>query len=279
MPTSASDYVKAFGLLGAGLGSQFRGDEEKDPLWTWNKDTGQYYNRASREAPQVPEGYKPTAQYKPPPAAIMTRHNEATKDVASISNTLKLLDEAQLLLGKGEDGIYEGITGPAQTFASTKLNMGGVIEQGEDWVNKTLGTDFDFINKGKGVKTSRFQQIMEGESLVLLSKQLKGPTALGEVMAYKDIVADDTKTNAERANALRGMIAVIKNDLATQGKTIQNMEKVYPALVDGAAPDAGGDAGGIEEPTPEAIEALQANPELRDQFEEFYGRSADEYLQ
>jgi hypothetical protein len=279
MPTSASDYVKAFGLLGKGLGNQFRGDEEKDPLWTWNKDTGQYYNRASREAPQVPAGFKPTAQYKPPPAAVMTRHNEATKDVASINNTLKLLDEAEGLIGEDGQGIFDTATSPYQTALGTSLNVGGALEKGEDWVNKTFGTNLNVIDPDKAVRTSRFQQIMEAESLVLLSKQLKGPTAVQEVMTYKQIIANPNKTNKEKSLAVKAMKATIARDLAAQGKTIQNMERVYPALVDGAAPDAGGDAGGIEEPTPEAIEALQANPELRDEFEEFYHRSADEYLQ
>jgi hypothetical protein len=238
------DYSQVLGRIGADLGNALGGKEEENPLWTWNKDTGQYYNKVSKEAPQVPAGYKPTAELKPPPAAIMTRHNEATRDIASINNTLQLLGEAETLLGTDEKGIYEGITGPAQTVASTKLNMGGIIEKGEDLVNDALGTNFDFVNKDKGVKTSRFQQIMEGESLTLLSKQLKGPTAVQEVMTYKQIVADPTKTNTERANALRGMISVIKNDLAAQGKTIQNMERVYPALAEGAeaaAPDAGMD--------------------------------------
>lgn len=183
--------------------------------------------RTDIDAYEAQGRYSGGPQSKPMPAAVMRQYNEANTNVTSLGNTIKLLEEAQGLLGEDEKGIYEGIFGPAQTIASTKLNVDGVLEHGEDWVNKTLGTNFDFISKDKGVKTSRFQQIMEGESLKTLSRELKGPTAVQEVMTYKSIVADDKKTNKERANALRGMIMTIKNDLAAQGKSVENIEKVY----------------------------------------------------
>lgn len=189
---------------------------------------------------------------KPMPAAVMRQYNEANTNITNLGNTIKMLEEAEGLLGKDEKGIHEGILSPAQTIAGTQLNVGGALEQGEDWVNKTLGTNFDFINKDKSVKTSRFQQIMEAESLKTLSRELKGPTAVQEVMTYKDIVANPKKTNAERAIALKAMIALIKNDLAAQGKSIENIEKVYgsPGAATGeVAPDS------VDTPDPEQLRA------------------------
>jgi hypothetical protein len=233
--------------------------------------------RTDIDAYEAKGRYAGGPQSKPMPGTVMKQYNDATTNATNLGNTIKFLEEAQGLIGDDGQGIYEGITGPIQTQAGTKLNVGGALEQGEDWVNKTFGTNLDVVNKEKAVNTSRFQQIMESESLKLLSNELKGPTAVQEVMTYKKIVADDTKTNKERAIALKGMIAAIKRNLAAQGKSIENIEKVYGAP-GGTASGADTSAGG-QQPPEDAIAALRADPELREQFEEFYGVSADEYLQ
>jgi hypothetical protein len=178
---------------------------------------------------------------KPPPAAVMRQRIEANTNITSLGNTLKFLEEAQGLIGEDGQGIFDTAVAPYQTAMGTSLNVGGGLDKAEDWVNKTFGTNSNIVDPDKAVATSRFQQIMESESLKTLSRELKGPTAVQEVMTYKQILANPNKTNREKAIALRGMIMAIKNDLAAQGKSIENIDKVY------GSPGAGGDTGGVPE--------------------------------
>jgi hypothetical protein len=154
----------------------------------------------------------------------------------------------------------------------TSLNVGGGLEKAEDWVNKTFGTNSNIVDPDKAVATSRFQQIMESESLKTLSRELKGPTAVQEVMTYKQILANPNKTNREKAIALKGMIRAIKNDLAAQGKSIENIDRAYGGL---GATDATPDAGSAD---PEQLKAWAqeaidqgADPEQVRQMLEEYG--------
>jgi hypothetical protein len=228
--------------------------------------------RTDIDAYEAQGRYAGGPQRKPMPAAVMRQRNEAMTNATGLGNTIKFLEEAEGLIGEDGQGIFDTAVAPYQTAMGTSLNVGGGLEKAEDWVNKTFGTNSNIVDPDKAVATSRFQQIMESESLKTLSRELKGPTAVQEVMTYKQILANPNKTNREKAIALKGMIRAIKNDLAAQGKSIENIDRAYGGL---GATDATPDAGSAD---PEQLKAWAqeaidqgADPEQVRQMLEEYG--------
>lgn len=262
------DYSQQLMKMGLLLGGALRGERrEDDPSWAWNKDIGQYYDRNSREAPQVPAGYKPAAQAKPMPAGVFRQKGDAQTNANILSNSLNALKQASDLLGKDNDGLFEKGTAPLETALGTSLNVYNLPNQAEDWVNKTFGTDFNIVNPDKALRTDEFQQIMQSESLKRLSSELKGPTAVQEVLKYESVIADPRSTNAKKRYHLDRMIKAIEADIATQQRIIGNIDRVYPDSVVGGDP--------VQDAAPDSVDTPADEEQLRAWAQEAIDQGAD----
>lgn len=252
MPTTAADYVKALGLLGAGLGNAFGGGEEEDPNWQWNKDTGQYYNRNSRKPPQVPTGYNRQSsdigELKPWQGKALV---EAEDNLPALEVNIQNLNRALELNPKTFDG----------WFANERGDVGAM---GPEWLSGALG-----IDKDSAAATNEWKNIMTPEAIDQMSRALTGATTEKELATFRDILSNPNTPKPVRERYIKRMLALAEKKRALLSSRVKELR--------GAGATSPKDNQGMEPPQG-AIDALNSDPELREQFEEKYGVSADDYL-
>ena len=155
--------------------------------------------------------------------------------------------------GKGE-GIYDQYGAGLRADIGTKLPFGISDFLGEQGV----------VDREKAMRTQKYRAIMGPEAIKWLSNSLKGPTSEKEMKTFMDMYNDPSTPNDVKALQLEKLIKAAEADAA-----------VYDAQMNEGA---GGGGGASREIPQQAIEALNADPDLREQFEEHYGVSADDYL-
>lgn len=182
---------------------------------------------------------------------------EATLNSARTKQAIDTLKQAYGLIGPKGDGIYDQYGAGLRADIGTKLPFGISDFLGEQGV----------VDREKAMRTQKYRAIMGPEAIKWLSNSLKGPTSEKEMKTFMDMYNDPSTPNDVKALQLEKLLKAAEADAA-----------VYDAQMNEDVGAGGGAAPAGREPPQEAIEALNADPNLRDQFEEYYGVSADDYL-
>jgi hypothetical protein len=155
---------------------------------------------------------------------------EAQDAVTGLETTLKNFKEAHGLL---EKGLYEGYGAGIAADIGTKLPGGASGWLGEQGI----------IDTDKAQRTQDYLSILTPQAMQYMAEQLKGSTAVQEMMAFTRLYADPNTPNKTKAGMLRRLIDATEQNLATKKGR--------------AAAIGGGDAGGVES---EPYEAGQVYP-------------------
>lgn len=188
---------------------------------------------------------------------------EAKLDSARTQQAIDTLTQAYDLMspidpktGKRSEGtgIYD------QYGAGIRADIGTKVPFLSEWLGKE-----GYIDRDKAMRSQKYRALMGPEAIKALSAGLKGPTSEKELGIFLDLYNDPSQPNEAKALQLFKLLNAAKADLAVQ-----------QGIVDEDARSGG--SGAAQEIPQAAIEALNSDPNLREQFEEYYGVSADDYL-
>jgi hypothetical protein len=176
---------------------------EKDRQFTLDK---QKYDLSVKEAES-----RMGNRTKPTPTAMKAGW-EAEDKLKSLSTSRKAIEEAQ---GYLKEGIYDKATAPAQTALGSTLD---VLKIGD------AAAYLGLTDKQKAIRTKNFLKIVGPAAMERMATELKGSTAVQEILVYKDLFASETATNEEREAQLRRVVEAIDKDVALQTGRISEIK-------------------------------------------------------